>query len=166
MRRFPAGVAVLTLRRPFGVTIGSLTSVSLEPALVAVAIGLDSQAHELIREEGGFAVSLLSSEQAALAQHFARSVPPIALFEGVDVREGNRGPLLEGSLAWLECELHDEFPAGDHTLYVAQVERMEPRPRRAGLVYPTAPTLLRDRRSRLRPRRPAPRHGAALGRGA
>ena len=44
MRRFPAGVAVLTLRLPFGVTIGSLVSVSLEPALVSVAIGLDSQA--------------------------------------------------------------------------------------------------------------------------
>jgi flavin reductase (DIM6/NTAB) family NADH-FMN oxidoreductase RutF len=135
MRRFPAGVAVLTLRRPFGVTIGSLTSVSLEPPLVSVAIGLDSQAHELIRDEGGFAVSLLSSEQAAHAQHFARSVPPIALFQGVAVRDGRRGPLLEGSLAWLECELRDAFPAGDHTLYVAEVERMELGRDGAGLVY-------------------------------
>ncbi len=125
MRRFPAGVAVLTLRLPFGVTIGSLVSVSLEPALVSVAIGLDSQAHELIKDEGGFAISLLSAEQEALAQHFARSVPPIALFEGVDVLDGARGPLLEGALGWLECELRHAYPAGDHTLFVGEVLSVE-----------------------------------------
>jgi flavin reductase len=135
MRRFPAGVAVLTLRLPFGVTIGSLVSVSLEPALVSVAIGLDSQAHELIRDEGGFAISLLSAEQEALAQHFARSVPPIALFEGVDVRDGARGPLLDGALGWLECEVRHTYPAGDHTLFVGAVERAELGGDGAGLVY-------------------------------
>ena len=135
MRRFPAGVAVLTLRLPFGVTIGSLVSVSLEPALVSVAIGLDSQAHELIKDEGGFAISLLSAEQEALAQHFARSVPPIALFEGVDVRDGARGPLLEGALGWLECAVRHAYPAGDHTLFVGEVERAEVGGDGAGLVY-------------------------------
>jgi flavin reductase len=135
MRRFPAGVAVLTLPLPFGVTIGSLVSVSLEPALVSVAIGLDSQAHELIKGEGGFAISLLSAEQEALAQHFARSVPPIALFEGVDVRDGARGPLLEGALGWLECEVRHAYPAGDHTLFVGEVERAEVGDDGAGLVY-------------------------------
>jgi flavin reductase (DIM6/NTAB) family NADH-FMN oxidoreductase RutF len=135
MRRFPAGVAVLTLPLPFGVTIGSLVSVSLEPALVSVAIGLDSQAHELIKDEGGFAISLLSAEQEALAQHFARSVPPIALFEGVDVRDGARGPLLEGALGWLECEVRHAYPAGDHTLFVGEVERAEVGGDGAGLVY-------------------------------
>ena len=135
MRRFPAGVAVLTLRRPFGVTIGSLASVSLEPPLVSVAIGRDTQAHELIRDEGDFAVSVLSAEQEALAQHFARSVPPIALFEGVDARDGERGPLLEGALAWLECIVRHAYPAGDHTLFVAEVERTELGRDGAGLVY-------------------------------
>jgi flavin reductase len=135
MRRFPAGVAVLTLRLPFGVTIGSLVSVSLEPALVSVAIGLDSQAHELIKDEGGFAISLLSAEQEALAQHFARSVPPIALFEGVDVRDGARGPLLEGALGWLECEVRHAYPAGDHTLFVGEVERAELGGDGSALVY-------------------------------
>ena len=135
MRRFPAGVAVLTLRLPFGVTIGSLVSVSLEPALVSVAIGLDSQAHELIRDEGGFAISLLSAEQEALAQHFARSVPPIALFEGVEVRDGARGPLLEGALGWLECEVRHAYPAGDHTLFVGEVERAELGGDGSALVY-------------------------------
>ena len=135
MRRFPAGIAVLTLRRPFGVTVGSLASVSLDPPLVSVAIGLDTQAHELIRDEGGFALNLLSGDQEALAQHFARAVPPIALFEGVPVRNGVRGPLIDGALAWLECALRDAHSAGDHTLFVAAVDRIELGPDGAGLVY-------------------------------
>ena len=135
MRRFPAGVCVLTLRRPFGVTVGSLVSVSLDPPLVAVAIGLDSQAHELIRDEGGFALSLLSGEQEALAQRFARSMPPIALFEGVAARDGARGPLLEGALAWLECTVDAEHRAGDHTIFVGAVERIELGADGTGLAY-------------------------------
>jgi flavin reductase (DIM6/NTAB) family NADH-FMN oxidoreductase RutF len=135
MGRFPAGIAVLTLRRPFGVTVGSLASVSLEPPLVSVAIGLETQAHELIRDEDGFALSLLAGDQAALAQHFARSVPPIALWEGVDARDGARGPLLAGALAWFDCAVRSEHPAGDHTIFVAEVERIELGRDAAGLVY-------------------------------
>jgi flavin reductase (DIM6/NTAB) family NADH-FMN oxidoreductase RutF len=135
MRRFPAGIAVLTLRRPFGVTVGSLASVSLEPPLVSVAIGLETQTHELIRDEDGFALSLLAGDQAALAQHFARSVPPIALWEGVEVREGQRGPLLAGALAWFDCAVRSEQPAGDHTIFVAEVERIELGREAEGLVY-------------------------------
>ena len=135
MRRFPAGVAVLTLRRPFGVTVGSLASVSLEPPLVSVAIGIDTQAHELIRDERGFALSLLGGDQDALAQHFARSVPPIALWAGVEARDGARGPLLADALAWLECLLRSEHSAGDHTLFVAEVERVELGRDAPGLVY-------------------------------
>ncbi len=135
MRRFPAGIAVLTLGRPFGVTIGSLASVSLEPPLVSVAIGHETQAHELIRDEGGFALSLLAGDQAALAQHFARSVPPIALWEGVDARDGARGPLLADALAWFDCAVRSEHLAGDHTIFVAEVERIELGREAEGLVY-------------------------------
>ena len=127
---------------------------SLEPPLVSVAIGLDTQAHELIRDEGGFALSLLAGDQAALAQHFARSVPPIALWEGVDAREGARGPLLDGALAWFECAVRSTHPAGDHTIFVAEVERIElGRDGRGARLPRTAATRRRDRRGRLRPRR-------------
>jgi len=125
MRRFPSGIAVLTLRRPYGVTVGSLVSVSLDPPLVSVSIGLDAQAHELVREEAGFALNLLADDQEALAQHFARSAPPIALFERVTVRDGARGPLLDGALAWIECAIASEHRAGDHTIFVGAVERVE-----------------------------------------
>jgi flavin reductase (DIM6/NTAB) family NADH-FMN oxidoreductase RutF len=135
MRRFPCGIAVLTLRRPFGVTVGSLVSLSLSPALVGVAIGKDTQAHELIRDEHGFALSLLGGDQDALAAHFARSMPPIALWEGIAVREGARGPLLDDALAWLECAVVSELDAGDHTFFVGEVDRIELGRERDGLVY-------------------------------
>ena len=135
MRRFPSGIAVLTVPTPYGVTIGSLVSLSLDPTLVGVSIGHDAQAHELIREAGGYALSLLAGDQAALAQHFARSVPPIAQWEGVAVREGARGPLLEGAVAWLECSLRAEHPGGDHTFFVAEVDRIELGSTGPALVY-------------------------------
>ena len=135
MRRFPSGIAVLTVPVPYGVTIGSLVSLSLEPALVGVSIGRDAQALELIREAGGFAVSVLAGDQAAMAQHFARSVPPIAQWDGVAVRESGRGPLLDGALSWLECGLHSDHEAGDHTFFVGAVERVELGRGGPGLVY-------------------------------
>jgi flavin reductase (DIM6/NTAB) family NADH-FMN oxidoreductase RutF len=139
MRRFPAGIAVATTAvdgRRYGITVGSLVSLSLEPALVGVSIGRDTQAHELFREAGGFAISVLAGDQVALAQHFARSVPPIAQWEGIAARDGARGPLLDDALAWLECEVSAEHPAGDHTFFVAHVDRIElGRVGGQGLVY-------------------------------
>ena len=135
MRRFPSGISVLTVPAPYGVTIGSLVSLSLEPALVGVSIGHEAQAHELVREAGRFAVSVLAGDQDALAQHFARSVPPIAQWEGVAVREDEYGPLLEGALAWLRCGVLSEHLAGDHTIFVAAVERAELGRSGPGLVY-------------------------------
>jgi flavin reductase len=135
MRRFPSGIAVLTLPLPYGVTIGSLVSMSLEPALVGVSIGHAAQAHELVRDAGGFALSVLAGDQDDIAQHFARSVPPIAQWEGIAARDGAFGPLLDGALAWLECALRSEHEAGDHTFYVAAVERVELGREGPGLVY-------------------------------
>ena len=135
MRRFPSGIAVLTVPVPYGVTIGSLVSLSLEPPLVGVSIGRDAQAHELLREAGGFAVSVLAGDQAALAQHFARSAPPIAQWQNVAMRDGARGPLLNGALSWLECSVRSEHDAGDHTFFVGAVERVELGRDGPGLAY-------------------------------
>jgi flavin reductase (DIM6/NTAB) family NADH-FMN oxidoreductase RutF len=129
LRRYPAGVGVVTVDlegERLGLTVASLMSLALEPPLVGISIARQAALHELLRAAGGFAVSLLGAEQQDLAQHFARGVPPIALWHGIDVRDTPRGPLLEGALGWLECELVAEHPAGDHTLFVGAVERAEP----------------------------------------
>src|SRR5919201_4208621 len=129
MRRFPAGVAVATVDvegERAGLTVGSLLSLSLEPPLVGISVSRQAALHELLREAGGFAVNLLAGGQEWVAQHFARGVPPIAMWHGLATREGAAGaPLLVGALGWLECRLADEHPAGDHTLFVGEVLSVE-----------------------------------------
>jgi flavin reductase (DIM6/NTAB) family NADH-FMN oxidoreductase RutF len=139
MRRFPAPVAVVTTElegERFGLTVGSLVSLSLAPPLVGISIGVDSSSHEPIRRAGGWAASLLSGAQAAVAQHFARSgIPPVALWVGIDAHEGARGPLLDGALGWLDCRTVSEQEAGDHTIFVGEVEKVELGAAGNGLVY-------------------------------
>jgi flavin reductase (DIM6/NTAB) family NADH-FMN oxidoreductase RutF len=128
LRRHPSGVSVVTVDlqgERLGLTVASLVSLSLEPPLVGISIARAAALHELLRGAGGFAVSLLAAGQAALAQHFARGVPPIALWSGIGVRDAARGPLLEGALGWLECALAGEHRVGDHTFFVGDVERAE-----------------------------------------
>jgi flavin reductase (DIM6/NTAB) family NADH-FMN oxidoreductase RutF len=118
-------VAVITVDaagQRVGLTVTAFVSLSLEPPLVGVAISRFAALHELVREAGGFSVSLLAAGQDGLAQHFARGVPPIALWTGIDVTDGRRGPLLDGSLGWIECALAGEHATGDHTLFVGAVE--------------------------------------------
>jgi flavin reductase (DIM6/NTAB) family NADH-FMN oxidoreductase RutF len=136
--RFPAGVAVVTVDaagQRLGLTVGSLVSLSLDPPLLGVSVSRFAALHELLREAGGFAASLLAAGQEALAQHFARGVPPIALWTGIEAREGERGPLLEGALGWVECSLSAEAAAGDHTIFIGAVERVEAGSAAVPLVY-------------------------------
>jgi flavin reductase (DIM6/NTAB) family NADH-FMN oxidoreductase RutF len=140
MRRFPAPVAVVTTElddgERFGLTVGSLVSLSLVPPLVGISIGKDSSSHEPIRLADGWSASLLAGTQRDVAQHFARSgIPPVALWIGVEVRDGARGPLVEGALGWLECRTVAEHEAGDHTVFIGEVESIELGRAGEGLVY-------------------------------
>jgi flavin reductase (DIM6/NTAB) family NADH-FMN oxidoreductase RutF len=125
MRRFPTGVAVVTVDaggQRLGLTVGSLVTLSLDPPLVGFALSREAAMHELLREAGGCAVSLLAAGQEWLAQHFARGVPPIAMWRDVAAAEGASGaPLLVGALGWLECRLVGEHPVGTHGFFVGEV---------------------------------------------
>ena len=127
--RFPAGVCVLTVANgaeKLGVTIGSLVSLSLAPPLIGFAVSREAAMHELLREAGGGALSLLAAGQEWLAQHFARGVPPIAMWHRIATSEGANGaPLLVGALGWLECGLQEQVSAGTHTFFVCDVRRVE-----------------------------------------
>ena len=141
MRRFPAPVAVLTLDagdgQQFGITLGSVVSLSLDPPLVGVSLGRNTPAHELVRTAGAFALSLLAGDQERLAQHFARSgVPPLALWHDVELRDDSEGPpLLADALGWLRCRVDAETEVGDHTFFVGAVEWLEAGRDGAALVY-------------------------------
>jgi len=127
--RYASGVGVLTVDadgQRLGLTIGSLVSLSLDPPLVGFSISREAAMHELLREAGGGALSLLAAGQDWLAQHFARGVPPIAMWHGIATEPGAGGaPLLVGALGWLECALREEVATGTHTFFVCDVERVE-----------------------------------------
>jgi flavin reductase (DIM6/NTAB) family NADH-FMN oxidoreductase RutF len=127
--RHPAGVSVLTVsvaEQKLGLTIASLVSLSLDPPLVGFAVSREAAMHELLREAHGGALSLLAAGQEWLAQHFARGVPPIAMWSRIAVEEGATGaPLLVGALGWLECAIRDEVATGSHTFFVCDVRGVE-----------------------------------------
>jgi flavin reductase (DIM6/NTAB) family NADH-FMN oxidoreductase RutF len=136
-RRWPAGVSVVVAEvdgRRAGLTVSSLTSLSLEPRLIGISIALDASLHELLREADEWAVSMLSGEQEALAQHFARSVPPIALWNDIDVREDDPR-LLTAAAGWIIARTIDQIPTGDHTLFVGEIQSIEEGTAETSLAY-------------------------------
>jgi flavin reductase (DIM6/NTAB) family NADH-FMN oxidoreductase RutF len=140
MRRYPHGVAVLTVDHDgnrMGVTISSLVSLALEPPLIGVSIGHAAACHELVRRARAFGVSLLGAAQDDYARRFAAGYPPIVHWQEVETRRGPAGvaPLLVRAAGWLECRTEAEHLAGDHTFFVASVLSVEPGPEPGALVY-------------------------------
>ena len=136
-------MAVLTVDvegERLGLTVGSLVSLSLDPPLVGVSVSRQAAMHELLRGAGGFALSMLAGDQKAIAQHFARGVPPFAHWQGIATRaEAEGAPLVEDAIGWLECRTEAEHETGDHTLFVGEVLSAE-----AGRAVP--PLVYVDRR--------------------
>ena len=116
-------VAELDGRR-HGLTVSSLVSLSLEPPLVGISIARQASLHELLRDAGEWAASVLAGDQEELAKHFARSVPPIALWNGIDVRADDPR-LLANAAGWLHARTIDEIAAGDHTFFLSEVVSIE-----------------------------------------
>jgi flavin reductase (DIM6/NTAB) family NADH-FMN oxidoreductase RutF len=136
-RRWPTGVSVVVAEaggRRAGLTVNSLVSLSLDPPLVGISLALSASLYEVLREAGVWSVSMLSAEQDDLAQHFARSIPPIALWDGVAVRDEDPA-LLAGAVGWLRAQTVNEIAAGDHTVFVGEVQSLEQGPGRGALVY-------------------------------
>jgi flavin reductase (DIM6/NTAB) family NADH-FMN oxidoreductase RutF len=136
-RRWPAGVSVVVAEvegRRAALTVSSLTSLSLEPRLVGISIALEASLHELLRDADEWAVSILNGEQAHLAQHFARGVPPIALWEGISVREDDPR-LLTDAVGWVIARTVDQVTTGDHTFFVGEILSIEEGNAGTSLIY-------------------------------
>jgi flavin reductase (DIM6/NTAB) family NADH-FMN oxidoreductase RutF len=136
-RGWPAGVSVVVAEvgeRRHALTVSSLASLSLDPPLVGISIALQASLHELLKDAGEWAVSILGGDQAQLAHHFARNVPPIALWDGIDVREDD-SRLLVGAVGWLVARTVDQVPTGDHTFFVGEVVSIEEGVAPTSLVY-------------------------------
>jgi len=123
---FASGVTVLTTAvngRLHGMTANALCSLSLEPTQILICV--DHKAHLLreLEEAGRFAVNILSAGQEELSRLFAVTAgPEEGRLRGAAYRIGPNGsPLLEGALAYLECDVADRCPGGDHTIFVGSV---------------------------------------------
>jgi flavin reductase (DIM6/NTAB) family NADH-FMN oxidoreductase RutF len=139
LREVPSPVAIVTVEvegESAGLTVDSFVSLSADPPLVGIALGRHAALLELLRDAGAFAISLLASGQEHLAQHFARGVPPIAHWTGIETTRGENGaPLIADALGWIECRLAAAHEVGDHTLFVGEVLRVERGPGREALTH-------------------------------
>ena len=136
-RRWPTGVSVVVAEaggRRAGLTVNSLVSLSLDPPLIGISLALSASLYEVLREAGEWWVSMLAADQEDIAQHFALSIPPLILWDGVAVREDDPR-LLDGAVGWLHARTVAEVPAGDHTVFVGEVVSLEQGPGRGALVY-------------------------------
>jgi flavin reductase (DIM6/NTAB) family NADH-FMN oxidoreductase RutF len=136
-RRWPTGVSVVVAEaggRRAGLTVNSLVSLSLDPPLIGISLALSASLYEVLREAGEWSVSMLGADQADVAQHFALSIPPLILWDGVAVREDDPR-LLDGAVGWLHARTVAEVPAGDHTVFIGEVVSLEQGPGRGALVY-------------------------------
>ena len=127
MSSFPTGVTIVaagdSVTEPYGLTVNSFTSVSLDPPLVLVCIGRGSSCHDRFVAAAAFSVNILAADQASAAQRFA-SEPSEGRFEDVSWVRGDSGaPVIEGAVACLECSLHDVMSGGDHSILLGRVDR-------------------------------------------
>lgn len=128
MGQFATGVTVITTRdpsgSPFGLTANAFSSVSLEPPLVLVCVDKKADCYACFDESKAFTVNILSEGQEAISRKF--STKGVDKFDGVGFRNGGNGcAILEDSTAHFECTVVQAVDAGDHTIYVGEVQSGE-----------------------------------------
>jgi flavin reductase (DIM6/NTAB) family NADH-FMN oxidoreductase RutF len=121
---YPTGVTVVTTRdadgTPRGLTANSFTSVSLAPALILVCLGKNTASHPVFQQSAHFAVNILADDQREVSGLFASKQPD--KFSQAAWHDGHTGsPLIDGSLAWFDCKVHQRIDAGDHTILIGEV---------------------------------------------
>ena len=135
MGLFATGVTVVTFTadgQPAGMTANAFMSVSLEPPLVLVSVRSSSRFNQWIREGVRYGINFLAEDQRVLSGHFGGR--PV---EGIDLPfcEQHGTPLLQGSLVHIVSRTVDVHPAGDHYLYVGEVEYVRFGEQRRPLIF-------------------------------
>jgi flavin reductase len=132
---FATGVTIITLDldgEVHGMTANAFTSVSLDPLLVLVCVDHTARTHAHLHAKKRFGVNILAEHQRAISEYYAR---PARTHEHAEKEAGARfdrtakgTPMLHGALAYLECRLQSAEDAGDHTIFIAEVEDVVVRP--------------------------------------
>jgi flavin reductase (DIM6/NTAB) family NADH-FMN oxidoreductase RutF len=130
--QFATGVTVLTVerapRRVHGMTANSVTSVSLDPLLLLICVAQQANFLPLVKREKRFGVNVLKEDQQAISKYFAQTEEnaEVEAKLGIRYRWTPSGiPLLEGALAHVACIVVASYIAGDHTIFLGEVESVE-----------------------------------------
>src|SRR5436305_6006224 len=126
---FATGVTVITVDcegEVQGMTANAFSSVSLDPLLVLVCVDQRARTHAHLHAKKRFGVNVLADDQRAISEYYARAT---RVHQHAEKEAGARfdrtphgTPVLHGALAYLECRLHTAQDAGDHTIFIADVE--------------------------------------------
>jgi 3-hydroxy-9,10-secoandrosta-1,3,5(10)-triene-9,17-dione monooxygenase reductase component len=123
---FPTGVVVAAASHGgelSGMTIGSFTSVSIDPPLIGFLPMKDSETLELLKKSGAFCINVLSTEQNHICMQFA--TPGEDRFRGVSHSPtGTGSPMIDSCLAWMDCTVHEIVDAGDHMFVMGRVQKL------------------------------------------
>jgi flavin reductase (DIM6/NTAB) family NADH-FMN oxidoreductase RutF len=137
MGLFATGVTVVTYlagERPAGMTANAFMSVSLEPPMVLVSVRNNSRFNQWVRHDVRYGINFLTENQRSLSMHFGGR-PTDGLEAPFKSERGT--PLLDGSLAQIVARTVDVHPAGDHCLYIGEVEYVRFGEREHPLVFYT-----------------------------
>ncbi|HLY27989.1 MAG TPA: flavin reductase family protein [Aggregatilineales bacterium] len=141
MRQWATGVTVVTTAlgdARGGMTVSSFTSVSLEPPTVLVCLNKNSYCHDLVKQSGVYAVSMLAEGQDALSNRFAGLDAAFNedRFAGLEISSAETGcPLLPGAIAHLDCRVVSLHETMTHTIFIAEVVFAGVNPEKKPLVY-------------------------------
>jgi flavin reductase (DIM6/NTAB) family NADH-FMN oxidoreductase RutF len=124
--QFATGITVVTTRAAdgafVGLTVNSFSALSLEPALILWSLRCSSPSLPVFENAERFVVNVLAEAQVEVSRRFA--LPIADKFDGVAHAENPWGqPLIHGAAAWFECRTVSRQVAGDHCLFIAEVER-------------------------------------------
>jgi flavin reductase (DIM6/NTAB) family NADH-FMN oxidoreductase RutF len=125
---FATGVTVITVDQQgeiHGMTANAFASVSLDPMLVLVCVDQKARTHAHLHRRKRFGVNVLAHDQRAISEYYARSTETTQHAEEAGARfdrTAHGTPVLHGALAYIECRLHKAENAGDHTIFIAEVE--------------------------------------------
>lgn len=127
--RYAAGVVAVTAidprgGEPCGLAVGSFASVSLDPPLVSFCVSETSTSWPRLRAAETLCVNVLADHQRQVCERLA--APGGDKFAGVSWTPSPGGaPVLDGALAWIDCVVVAEHPAGDHVIVVARVTGLD-----------------------------------------
>jgi flavin reductase (DIM6/NTAB) family NADH-FMN oxidoreductase RutF len=127
MGRFATGVTIITTRHGdhlHGMTANAVTSLSLDPMLVLVCVDKTADTHDILLKTGFFAVNILARAQEDLAMNLATKKGDSWShgLGNVEHHVAQTGaPIIDGSIAYLDCKTIAEHHGGDHTIFIGEV---------------------------------------------